>query len=82
MRYVAAKFRSGVAQLGFKTVNSESPITPVLIGDAETTQVFSQLLEERGVYVPALAFPVVPEGTARLPSRHPQRTRMTISTLR
>jgi glycine C-acetyltransferase len=66
MRYVAEKFRSGVAQLGFKTVNSESPITPVLIGDAEMTQVFSQLLEQGGVYVPALAFPVVPEGTARL----------------
>lgn len=66
MRYVTAKFRAGVEQLGFKMVNSESPITPVLIGDAERAQVFSQLLEQGGVYAPALAFPVVPEGTARL----------------
>jgi glycine C-acetyltransferase len=66
MRYVAAKFRAGVEQLGFKIVDSESPITPVLIGDAGSAREFSQLLEQGGVYAPALAFPVVPEGTARL----------------
>ncbi len=66
LRSVAKRFRQGLVQLGFKVIASEGPITPVVIGDARKAESFSAALESAGVYVPALAFPVVPLGEARL----------------
>ena len=62
----AEHFRNGAKKLGFKVLEGEHPIVPVMLADAATTQEMSKKLLERGLYVVGLWFPVVPEGTARL----------------
>ncbi len=59
-------FREGVKKLGFKILEGEHPIVPVMIGDAKKTQEMSKALLAEGLYVVGLWFPVVPEGEARL----------------
>ncbi|NLL36156.1 MAG: glycine C-acetyltransferase [Fretibacterium sp.] len=51
---------------GFDTGNSETPITPVIIGEAQAAKDFSAKLFERGVFATAIVFPTVPRGTARI----------------
>ncbi|MGC9372895.1 MAG: aminotransferase class I/II-fold pyridoxal phosphate-dependent enzyme, partial [Thermovirgaceae bacterium] len=51
---------------GFDTGNSETPITPVIIGEAQSAKDFSARLFEKGVFATAIAFPTVPRGTARI----------------
>lgn len=51
---------------GFDTGNSETPITPVIIGEAQVAKDFSARLFEKGVFATAIAFPTVPRGTARI----------------
>jgi glycine C-acetyltransferase len=53
-------------ELGFNTGKSETPITPVIIGDEVKTQEFSRRLYEEGVYAKSIVFPTVPQGTGRL----------------
>jgi glycine C-acetyltransferase len=53
-------------KLGFDTGRSETPITPIMVGDAEKAFQFSRELFAEGVFVVALGFPTVPEGKARL----------------
>jgi len=52
--------------LGFDTGKSETPITPVIIGDEMTSKKFSTRLFEEGIFAGAIAFPTVPRGTARI----------------
>lgn len=52
--------------LGFNIGNSETPITPCIIGDADKAQTFSKELFTEGVYAKAIVFPTVPMGTARV----------------
>jgi glycine C-acetyltransferase len=52
--------------LGFDTGSSETPITPVIIGEASDAKAFSAKLFERGVFATAIVFPTVPRGTARI----------------
>ncbi len=52
--------------LGFNIGNSETPITPVIIGDENLTQKFSKRLIEEGVYAKSIVFPTVPLGTGRI----------------
>lgn len=52
--------------LGFDTGKSESPITPVMIGDENTAKDFSTKLFENNIYATAIKFPMVPKGTARI----------------
>lgn len=52
--------------LGFNIGNSETPITPCIIGDADKAQEFSKELFNEGVYAKAIVFPTVPMGTARV----------------
>ncbi|MEK7497249.1 MAG: glycine C-acetyltransferase [Patescibacteria group bacterium] len=59
-------FRTEVKKLGFKILEGNHPIVPVILGDAKLTQEVSQKLLARGIYVVGLWFPVVPEGEARL----------------
>jgi len=59
-------FKAGLAKLGFDTGLSETPITPVMVGDGRKAMEFSRALFEAGVFATALAFPTVPEGKARL----------------
>jgi glycine C-acetyltransferase len=52
--------------LGFNIGNSETPITPCIIGDADKAQEFSKELFNEGLYAKAIVFPTVPMGTARV----------------
>lgn len=59
-------FKAGLHELGFDTGASETPITPVIIGEEERTQDFARRLFEEGVFTPAIVYPTVPRGQARV----------------
>jgi glycine C-acetyltransferase len=59
-------FKAGLHDLGFDTGASETPITPVITGDEEATQTFARRLFEEGVFTPAIVFPTVAKGRARV----------------
>lgn len=58
--------KKGLFDLGFNIGNSETPITPCIIGDEVQTQQFSIRLNEEGVYAKAIVFPTVQKGTGRV----------------
>lgn len=62
----AAIFRQGMQDLGFDTGKSQTPIVPVMLGEAPLAQQFSRRLFEEGVFAMALGFPTVPRGKARI----------------
>jgi glycine C-acetyltransferase len=59
-------FKSGLQALGFDTGSSESPITPVIVGDATLAMALSDQLFEKGVFAQGIGFPTVPHGKARV----------------
>jgi glycine C-acetyltransferase len=59
-------FKAGLHALGFDTGTSETPITPVITGDEARTQAFAVRLFESGVFCPAIVFPTVGKGLARV----------------
>lgn len=59
-------FKNGLKQLGFNTGNSESPVTPVIVGEGALAMKFSDRLLEEGVMGTGIAYPTVPEGSARV----------------
>ncbi len=59
-------FKKGLAGLGFNTGLSETPITPVMVGDAAMAHRFSRELFEEGVFATGIGYPTVPEGKARI----------------
>lgn len=59
-------FKKGMAELGFDTGHSETPIVPVMLGEAPLAKAFSRKLFENGVFAMALGFPTVPRGKARI----------------
>lgn len=58
--------KDGLAKLGFNIGESETPITPCIIGEEKLTQQFSKRLLEEGVYAKAIVFPTVSKGTGRV----------------
>jgi glycine C-acetyltransferase len=58
--------KAGLSDLGFDTGESQTPITPVITGDEETTQTFARRLFDEGVFTPAIVFPTVAKGRARV----------------
>jgi len=58
--------KKGVKDLGFNIGESETPITPCIIGEEKLTQQFSKRLIEEGVYAKSIVFPTVPRGTGRV----------------
>lgn len=62
----ANKFKSMMKDAGFNIGHSETPITPVFIGDEAITMEFSRRLLENGVYVSPIVFPTVAKGTGRV----------------
>ncbi|UZJ79061.1 glycine C-acetyltransferase [Fictibacillus sp. KU28468] len=58
--------KQGLEKLGYDIGNSETPITPVIVGDEVKTQEFSKKLNEEGVYSKSIVFPTVPRGTGRV----------------
>jgi glycine C-acetyltransferase len=59
-------FKRRLKKLGFNIGKSETPITPIMVGDAAKAFQFSQELFDEGVFAGAIGFPTVPEGKARL----------------
>ena len=62
----ARHFKEGLKKLGFDTGASETPITPVIVGDTKKAQEFSQRLFDEGVFALAICFPTVGRGKDRL----------------
>ena len=58
--------QKGFQNLGFDTGHSETPITPVMIGDESKAKAFSQELFKKNVFATPIVFPMVPKGTARI----------------
>ena len=58
--------KQGLKDAGFDIGNSETPITPVIIGEEKKAQEFSRRLQEKGVYAKSIVFPTVPRGTGRV----------------
>ena len=59
-------FKAGLRQLGFNTGVSESPITPVIVGDGALAMRLSDLLFANGVFAQGIAFPTVAKDRARV----------------
>lgn len=59
-------FKKKLGALGFDTGNSQTPITPVIIGDEAKTMEFSKKLFDNGVFASGIVFPTVPKGTGRV----------------
>lgn len=59
-------FKQGLSAAGFNTGVSETPITPVIVGEARTAHALSAALFAEGVLATGIGFPTVPEGKARV----------------
>jgi glycine C-acetyltransferase len=63
----AARFKASMASSGFDIGHSETPITPVMLGDASLAQEFSRsLFDDERVFAQAIGYPTVPRGKARI----------------
>ena len=59
-------FQQALAGAGFNTGASETPITPIMVGEAKTAHAFSRALFDEGLFATGIGFPTVPEGRARV----------------
>ena len=59
-------FRKAMTDAGFDILPGEHPIVPVMVGDAALAGRMADLMLEKGVYVVAFSYPVVPQGKARI----------------
>jgi len=59
-------FRGEMKRLGFDTGHSQTPIVPIMLGEAPLAKRFSARLFEEGVFAMAIGFPTVPRGQARI----------------
>jgi len=66
LRESTAYFREGLVELGYRPIEGDTPIVPVIVGEtADAIALSNQLLDE-GVFVIGFGFPVVPKGQARI----------------
>lgn len=59
-------WKDALLENGFDTMGSETPITPVFVGDEAAAQLMEQLLWDEGVYALSIVYPTVARGKARL----------------
>jgi glycine C-acetyltransferase len=59
-------FKREMKSLGFNTGQTQTPIVPVMLGEAPLAQRFSRRLFEEGVFAMAIGYPTVPQGKARI----------------
>jgi glycine C-acetyltransferase len=59
-------FRKRIQELGFKILEGDHPIVPIMLGEASVAMDMSNALLDEGVYIKGLWYPVVPKGEARL----------------
>jgi glycine C-acetyltransferase len=62
----AAVLRQGLQEMGFNTGFSQTPIVPLMLGEAPLAQQFSRRLFEEGLFAMAIGYPTVPHGKARI----------------
>jgi glycine C-acetyltransferase len=62
----ALYFKKGLEQLGFNTGHSETPITPVIVGEGALAMQFSRRLFEEGVFAQGIVYPTVPADKCRV----------------
>ena len=67
-----ALVRKTLSELGFETTETESPIIPIMVGSEEKALKVSAFLADQGIFIPAIRYPTVARGKARL--------RLTVST--
>lgn len=66
LRDNTAYFRNELKRLGFKPLEGESAIIPIIVGETAFAIAMSDQLLKKGLFVTGFGFPVVPEGTARI----------------
>jgi glycine C-acetyltransferase len=66
LRDNTAFFRKRMTEAGFDILAGDHPIVPVMVGDAALAARMAQVMLEKGVYVVAFSYPVVPQGKARI----------------
>ena len=59
-------FIKGLQERGFNTLNSETPIVPIIAGDDERAWMMAKLSQEKDIFVLPIVSPAVPAGTSRL----------------
>jgi glycine C-acetyltransferase len=59
-------FKKSLQQMGFDIGQSQTPITPIIIGENKTTKEFSKMLFKEGVFGVPIYYPMVPKGKARI----------------
>ncbi|NLU05326.1 MAG: glycine C-acetyltransferase [Firmicutes bacterium] len=62
----AAYFQKGLKEAGFDTGGTQTPITPVMLGEAKLASGFSKKLFEKGIFAQSISYPTVPRGKARI----------------
>ena len=62
----AAYFKAEMSENGFDIGHSETPITPVMLGEAPLAQKMSKDLFENGIFATPISYPTVPKGKARI----------------
>lgn len=62
----ARYFKKGMSELGFNIGHSETPITPVMLGEAEVAGDMSRRLFQQGIFATKIGFPTVAKGKARI----------------
>ena len=60
------RFKKGVAEIGLCSVEIETPIIPIIIGDTDMTMKFANALFEKGIHAPGIRPPTVPENKSRI----------------
>jgi glycine C-acetyltransferase len=66
LHVLAKRMREGLKQKGFKPLEGDSAIVPIIVGDTAFAIRMSQELLNEGIFITGFGYPVVPEGTARL----------------
>ena len=61
-----AYFRAGLKKIGYKPLDGDSAIIPIIVGETSFAIKMSDMLLKEGVFVTGFGFPVVPEGSARI----------------
>lgn len=62
----ARYFQEGLKKIGFDTGKTQTPITPVMLGDEKIAGEFSKRLYEEGIFASGITYPTVPRGKARI----------------
>ncbi len=63
---ITRRLRDGLKAKGFKPLDGDSAIVPIIVGDTAFAIRMSKALLEEGIFITGFGYPVVPEGTARL----------------